>query len=72
MNTYVSYIYIYISIERERESARFPGDSVENLPVMQETWVQISGSGRTPGEGNGYHSNILAWRIPRTEEPGRL
>ena len=25
-----------------------------------------------PGEGNGCHSSILAWRIPWTEEPGRL
>ena len=27
-------------------------------------------SGRSPGEGT--HSSILAWRIPWTEEPGRL
>ena len=31
----------------------------------------IPGSGRFPGEGNG-HSTILAWKIPWTEEPGRL
>ena len=31
----------------------------------------IPGSGRKPGEGNGY-SSILGWRIPWTEEPGRL
>ena len=31
----------------------------------------ISGSGRLLGEGNGY-SSILAWRIPWTEEAGRL
>ena len=24
------------------------------------------------GEGNGTHSSALAWRIPWTEEPGRL
>ena len=30
------------------------------------------GSGRSPGEGNVTHSSILAWRIPWTEEPGRL
>ena len=24
------------------------------------------------GEGNGNHSSILAWEIPRTEEPGGL
>ena len=29
----------------------------------------IPGSGRSPGEG---HYNIVVWRIPWTEEPGRL
>ena len=28
--------------------------------------------GRSPGEGNGNHSSILAWKIPWMEEPGRL
>ena len=28
--------------------------------------------GRSPGEGMAPHSSILAWRIPWTEEPGRL
>ena len=28
------------------------------------------GSGRSPGEGNGHPSSILAWKIPSTEEPG--
>ena len=32
----------------------------------------IPGSGRSPGEGNGNHSSNLAWKIPWTEEPGRL
>ena len=32
----------------------------------------ISGSGRSPGEENATHSSILAWKIPWTEEPGRL
>ena len=30
------------------------------------------GSGRSPGGGNGNLLHILAWRIPWTEEPGRL
>ena len=29
----------------------------------------VPGLGRSPGEGNG---SILAWRIPRSEEPGGL
>ena len=32
----------------------------------------IPGSGRSPGGGDATHSSILAWRIPWTEEPGRL
>ena len=32
----------------------------------------IPGLRRSPGEGNGYHASILAWRIPWTEEPGGL
>ena len=31
----------------------------------------IPGLGRSSGEANGY-SSIFAWRIPCTEEPGRL
>ena len=32
----------------------------------------IPGSERSPGEWNGYPLQILAWRIPWTEEPGGL
>ena len=27
---------------------------------------------KSPGEGNGYHSSLLAWGLPWTEEPGGL
>ena len=32
----------------------------------------IPGSVRSPGEGNGNHSSVLAWRIPWTKEPRGL
>ena len=32
----------------------------------------IPGLGKSPGEGNGIHGSILAWRSPWTEEPGGL
>ena len=32
----------------------------------------IPGSGRSLKKEMATHSNILAWYIPRTEEPGRL
>ena len=51
----------------------FPGGSVvKNLPANAGDAGSIPGSGRSPGEGNGTHSSILAWEIPWTEEPGGL
>ena len=47
---------------------------VKNPPAMQETerdTGSIPGLGRFPGGGHG-NSSIPAWRIPWTEEPGRL
>ena len=38
--------------------------TVENLPALQETQVQSLGQKDSPGEENGNHSGILAWRIP--------
>ena len=32
----------------------------------------IPGSVRSPGDGNGNHSSVLAWRIPWTKEPRGL
>ena len=32
----------------------------------------IPGSGRSSGEGMATHNSILAWKIPQTEELGRL
>ena len=48
---------------------------VKNLPAMQETlemWVQSLGWEDPLEEEMATHSNILAWEIPWTEEPGRL
>ena len=45
---------------------------VKNLSVMRQTWVQSLGWEDPLEEGMATHSSILAWRIPWTEEPGRL
>ena len=45
---------------------------VKNLPVIQETQVQSLGQEDPLEEEMATHSSILAWRIPWTEEPGRL
>ena len=61
----------YFTLKKKKKS--FPGgQTVKNLPAMQETWVQPP-SGKDPLEkGMTTNSSILAWRIPWTEEPGGL
>ena len=44
----------------------------KNLPAMQETWVQFLGREDPLEKKMAIHSSILAWKIPWTEEPGRL
>ena len=45
---------------------------VKNLPAMQETQVRSLGPEDPLKKKMATHSSILAWRIPQTEEPGRL
>ena len=45
---------------------------VKNPPAMQEMQVQSPGWEDPLEGGKATHSSILAWRIPWTEEPGRL
>ena len=42
------------------------------LPAMWETWVRSLGQEDPLEKEMATHSSILAWRIPWTEEPGRL
>ena len=46
--------------------------TVKNLPTMWETWDRSLGWEDPLEKGTATHSSILAWRIPRTEEPGGL
>ena len=51
----------------------FPDSSgVKYLPANAGTVGLIPGSWRSPGAGMATHSSIHVWRIPQTEEPGRL
>ena len=45
---------------------------VKRLPTMRDTWVQSLGREDLLGKEMATHSGTLAWRIPWTEEPGRL
>ena len=45
---------------------------VKNLPAMQETRVQALSQEDPLEKGMATHCGIIAWRIPRTEELGKL
>ena len=45
---------------------------LKRLPAMWETRVQSLGQEDPLEKRKATHSSILPWRIPRTEEPGRL
>ena len=52
--------------------ASWVAQAVKNLPAMWETWIQSLGQEDPLEKSMATHSSILAWRIPWTEEPGRL
>ena len=64
---------VFISSDICNAYLGFPGGStIKNLPARQETLVQSLGWEDPPEKRMATHSNILAWRIPWTEEPDGL
>ena len=62
---YLSYCIVYLF--------NFPdGLDGKRLPTMWETWVRSLGREEPLEKEMATHSSILAWKIPWTEEPGRL
>ena len=47
-------------------------EMVKNPPAIWETWVQSLGWEDRLEKEMAIHSSIIAWKIPWTEEPGRL
>ena len=68
------YILLYNSfISRHLDYwASVAAQSVKNLSAMHETWVQSLGWKDPLEKKMATHSSTLAWKIPWTEEPGRL
>ena len=52
--------------------AALMAQTVKNLPTTRETQVQSLGQQDPLEKETATHSSVLAWRIPRTEEPGGL
>ena len=55
-----------------RGNASLVPQTMKRLPTMQETWVQSLVWEDLLETDMATHSSILAWKIPWTEEPGRL
>ena len=63
---------LYVYPDCLKPQASLVAHMVRNLPAMQETQVWSLGQEDTLEKGMATHSSILRWRIPWTEEPGRL
>ena len=57
------YSYFYTSLVAE---------TAKRLSTMWETWVWSLGQEDPLEKEMAIHSSTIAWKIPRTEEPGRL
>ena len=55
-----------------KEGASLVTQMVKHLPAMQETWVQSLGREDPLEKEMATHYSTIAWKIPWTEEPGRL
>ena len=57
---------------KQEMGASLVAQLVKNLPAMQETWVRFLSSEDPLEKEMVTHSSTLAWKIPSTEDPGRL
>ena len=65
IQNYLGIMYLFMK-------ASLVAQMVKNLPAMQETWVWSLGQEDLLEKEMATYSSIIAWEIPRTEEPGRL
>ena len=56
----------------QKNMASLVAPLVKNLPAIQETRVWFLGWEDPLEKEMATHSSILAWRIPWTEEPGKV
>ena len=52
--------------------ASLVAQAVQRLSAMQETWVRSLGWEDPLEKEMAIHSSTIAWKIPWTQEPGRL
>ena len=73
LNQFLWALYFYALERGLGERWGFPdAQTIKSPPAKQETWVQFLGQEELLEKEKATHSSILAWRIPWTEEPGRV
>ena len=81
--TYVTWNFLAATLKKEKKmklilvtvtqkGAFLVAQMVKNLSAMQDTWIWSLGLEAPLEKGMATHSSILTWRIPWTEESGRL
>ena len=65
-------VFILLKFQYPFTWASLVAQRLKRLPPMRETWVRSLGWEDSLEKEMATHSNILAWRIPWTEEPGGL
>ena len=71
VQTYSNVLSVWLSL-MERYSKTLGAQMVKHLPTMREAPVRSPGQEDPLEKEMATHSSILAWKIPWTEEPGRL
>ena len=76
-STFINYCYLELSLffyngYLDNMVASLVAQMVKGLPKMRETRVQSLGREDLLEKEMATHSSILTWKIPWTEEPGRL
>ena len=71
-NKFAEMDYNLLMIFAIAQMASLVAQLIKSPTTMWETWVQSLGQKYPLEKEMAAHSNILAWRIPRTEEPGGL
>ena len=64
-------IYFYTKLRGNLRTS-LVAQTVNRLSTMRETWVRSLGREDPLEKEMAIHSSTIAWKIPWTEEPGRL
>ena len=62
----------YSHLENSMDWTSLVAQTVKRLSTMRETWVPSLGREDPLEKEMAIHSSTIAWKIPWTEEPGRL